>query len=192
MNNDEQQEIIMFNSDKAAMWTEGISGWVDRGNRFWGDDENAARYSGCTHVLCLDCNCALVLKPQVVCRQCAKRREVKRYQNMPVVEWDEKGMIYSLSFDRFFWDWEEAEDLAECRETTLADMLLVICEPEYLREIDDDFCSDILTEEELPDDVLEAIEKFNNFLRNYGPISWSPGNKAAKKKAENSSIEGGE
>ena len=56
MNNIKQEEkTILFTSDEAAKYTDGISGWVSRDGFFWGKDERAARYHGCTHVLCEDC-----------------------------------------------------------------------------------------------------------------------------------------
>ena len=59
-------------------------------------------------------------------------------------------------------------------------MRLIICEPEYLREINADYWADDLPEDtELPESVLLALEKFNQVLKDAGIVSWSPGKYAA-------------
>lgn len=172
-------KVVMWDSDEAAKWTEGISGWVSRDGFFWGKDERAARYSGCTHVLCEDCG-SPIDKGHLICRECTRKREIKKYEAMPKAEWNEAGMIYSIALNKYFSCWEDAEYCAEDHESSLNDMLLVICEPQYLHFIDEDnWCDELAEDGELPDTVAQALDELNEAIKEYGPVSWFPGNKAA-------------
>jgi hypothetical protein len=85
-------------------------------------------------------------------------------------------MLFSDSHDEYFNDLDEAEDFAEDHEETLADLRLIICEPNRLREVDAEHWIDDLPEDgELPDEVLTAIDALNEVIRAAGPCSWSPG-----------------
>ncbi|MEB2744543.1 hypothetical protein [Citrobacter portucalensis] len=45
------EKIVMMDSDEAAS-IQTVTGWVDRQGRFWGKDENQARWCGATHRKC--------------------------------------------------------------------------------------------------------------------------------------------
>ena len=80
--------------------------------------------------------------------------------------------------DRFFSSWDGVKEYAETEERSLEDLRLLICEPVYLREISIDYFIDELPDEgELPDEVYDAMEKFNTVLRAAGPVSWELGSK---------------
>ena len=117
--------------------------------------------------------------------KCHEIRQIKRYAALPQEEWDEKGMLYSEAAGNYFSSWDEVEeyleeDTAEDDEKTIEGLRLIICEPNYLPLITDDYGYDELVEDgELPDDVIQAIEDFNKAIKAAGPVSWSPGKKAA-------------
>lgn len=168
----------MFNSDEAATLKTGLSGWFSRNGRFYGGDERAARYDGCTHVACEDCG-EPTERGWLVCPKCKEIRDIKRYDAMPKVEWDGKGGLYSESCDRYFWSWDEVENYCEEEDTEISQLRLVICEPQYLHLIDpDDFCDELAEDGELPDTIIKAIDDFNKVIKDEPPVSWYPGKKA--------------
>jgi len=74
-NND--SKIIMFDSNEAANFQTGLSGWVSRQGHYWGNDERAARYDGCTHTHCEDCR-EPVDRGRLICLPCHEIRQIKR------------------------------------------------------------------------------------------------------------------
>ena len=174
----ETEMVILFGSDEAAHIQTGISGWVSRRGRFFGDDERAARYDGCTHILCEDCGSPCP-KGRLVCGKCSDVRDEKRYQSMPKEEWDGEGMLYSDAADKYFSDWEDVEDYCEDEDIEVSKLRLVICEPNYLPFINDDFgCDELAEDGELPDTIIQAIEDFNKVIKETGAVSWYPGKRA--------------
>jgi hypothetical protein len=169
-------KIVMFESNEAAQYKTGLSGWVSSNGHYWGEDERAARYDGCTHRACEDCG-QPTEKSWLVCAKCRDIREVKKHTIMPRKEWDEKGMLYSDTADKYFQDWDEVEDYCVDEETTIEKLRLVICEPQYLPLLDagDYGCDELAEDGELPDKVIEAIDKFNKVIKTTKPISWYPG-----------------
>lgn len=113
---------------------------------------------------------------------------------MPYLEWNGKTPVCIFGTDEFFFDDGEVEDYCEENEIEISDLELVICVPEYAREIDADMFSDQLPDNvDLPDEIEDAIRNFNQALKNYGePLSWSEGkfrtSCAKSKEGENASI----
>jgi len=172
-------KVIMFDSSEAAQYRTGLSGWVSRNGMYYGNDERAARYDGCTHVTCEDCG-----KPAprcwLVCDSCKGIREKATYDAMPKEVWNGEGMLYSESADKYFSDWGEIEDYCEEEDVTIDSLRLVICKPNYLPLLDLDYgCDDLAEDGELPDEIVEAIAKFNAVVKEVGAVSWLPSNKAA-------------
>lgn len=171
-------DIVLDTSEEAAKFVENISGWVSRDGLFYGKNERAARYAGCTHRACDDCG-KPAEKMYTVCSDCREKRDVERYARRERVEWDETTPIYSTTVDRYFYSVGEAEDYIYDTETTKEDLRLVLCEPVFLQRIDDDRWIDDLPEDgELSDEVKSALDNLNAALVASGPVSWAPGNKA--------------
>jgi hypothetical protein len=60
------------------------------------------------------------------------------------------------------------------------DLRLIVCEPNYVREIDNDYFFDELAEDGyIPGEVEEAMDAFNKAVAGI-VLSWSPGSKALK------------
>ena len=174
-------KMILFDSNEAAHFQTGISGWVSSHGRFMGNDERAARYDGCTHTRCEDCG-EPVDRGRLICPKCHEIRQIKRYAAMPKEEWDGNGMLYSDAADKYFSDWGEVEDFLEDNDGTIESLRLIICEPQYLPLLDpSDYGCDSLAEDgELPDAIIQAIENFNKVIKETGAVSWYPGKKAAR------------
>jgi len=174
-------KIILPTDTEAATFVENISGWVSRDGFFYGKDERTARYIGSTHTACKTCGVPYS-KNSGGCNPCRDTREKQRYDAMEKVEWDDVGMLYSMTSDKYFDTWEEIEDYCddEDNHADIKELRLVICEPVYLDPVNEDRWADDLQDgQDLPDEVYTALEEFNKVLREVGPVSWTPGNKAA-------------
>lgn len=173
-----EEKIIHYDSQEAAQFQTGLSGWVDRYGRFWGNDEHMARWSGCTHLNCTKCGEQIEVRSY--CRSCSHKTDVERYLSMPKQEWYGEEYLYSMSYDKYIYSNEELFDFLAETNTSPEDLMLVICEPNYLSQINSDYWCDDLTEDgDLPGNVESALEALNKAIRDAGPASYSPGNKAA-------------
>ncbi len=172
-------KVIMFNSDEAAHYQTNLSGWVSSNGHYWGEDERAARYDGCTHRACEDCG-EPTEKGWLVCNKCREIRDENRYQAMPKEVWNGKGMLYSDFADKYFQDWGEIDGYCEDEEITMDKLRLIICEPQYLSLLDkgDYGCDSLAEDGELPDNVIQAIDDFNKVIKATGAVSWIPSKKA--------------
>ncbi len=170
-------KIVMRDSPEAAEYRTDLKGWVSRDGRYYGDrpdSEDIARYAGCTHVPCKYC-AAPTEKTYTACRQCRDKKDLERFEALPRAEWDGVAMLYSDAKHVYYADIDEAEDDLNDGET-LADLRLLICEPNYVRQLDAElFCDDLPDGvEQLPPVVEQAIEDFNAAVAGV-VLSWSPG-----------------
>ncbi len=172
-------KIILDTSDKAATFRTDISGWVSKSGRYYGKDERIARWDGCTHMKCDLCG-VIYPKGYSKCDLCSEKARHDQYVRKELVSWDKKTPLYSESVDRYFYDIDDIDDYLDCHlDRELSTLDLVLCDPVYLQELDyDHFVDDLPEDGELPDEALEALEKFNEILRQQGPVSWQPSNKA--------------
>lgn len=166
------EKIVMRDSDEAAK-PHTMQGWLSRNGRFYAD-EATARYDGCTHIYCRDCN-APTEKNWLICGTCRDKADQSKYDAMPKKKWDGEAMLYSFAHEKYLCDLEEAESLLEPGET-LDDLRLVICEPNYAKKIDiDHFCDDLAEDEDsLPAALQDAVDAFNKASDGI-VLSWSPG-----------------
>ena len=176
-----EQTIILPESSEAAKFATNISGWVDRHGHVWENDQHAernARYSGCTHVACKDCG-EPIIKFCIRCESCQDKRAAEQHELREKIIWDGKAPIYSAVADKFFNSWEEVADYTDGYAIPEESLRLVICEPVYLRLVDEDYWDDQLPEgkNQLPAEVADALEKLNEAIRRSEAISWWPGEK---------------
>ena len=175
-------KIILNTDDEAAKFVTGIEGWVDRDENFWGKDEELARVSGCTHIVCPDCGVAIP-KDHTRCTACREKKDLERYNKLERKQWDGKTPLYSELSDMYLLDKDDLyEWLEECGiyDKNVEGLRLVICEPVYLRQIETDFWEDELAEDGEPSAaVMDALDNLNAVLRNEDPASWEPGEYAA-------------
>jgi hypothetical protein len=102
----------------------------------------------------------------------------QRYMAMPKQEWDGNTPLYSDSHDRYFMHPDDLLDMLADDEygATIDDLRLIICEPNYPRQIESDiWCDDLPEEGELPPEMQTAMDAFNEVIRRQSPLSWSPG-----------------
>jgi len=182
----DDKEIILIDAPKAATYRTNIKGWVSHDGFFFGDGKDSeynARYRGCTHLYCQDCKIPIPKIGYTVCDKCRAIRVEKRYFEKELIEYNDKP-IYSLIYDKYFFDVGELHDYIYDEfeyEPTISELLLVPCDPIYLRSVDDDYWCDELPEESdntsLPKEVLDALDNLNSVLALQEPISWYPSSK---------------
>lgn len=173
-------EKVMFESPEAAQFKEGISGWVSRHGRFYGQDEQLARYDGCTHRLC-ECGQEMS-RNYTKCNSCIEKRRAEKYLQLEEVPWDGNSLIHSDVCDEYFCDSDELEDYCIENEVKPEDLRLVLCEPQIAHGISEDHYCDILPEDRTLDDVCPElavrIDELNRWIREFKPVlSWHPGKK---------------
>ena len=111
---------------------------------------------------------------------------MKNYLEKPFKEWDRKTPVYSESFDKYFFSVDELSDF--CYDDEITDdengtvLKLLICEPNYLSEIDFNnvWCELVpenfdRIEDVASKDLLDIMDKFNKIVKNHAPVSWYPG-----------------
>ena len=171
----EDTNQILKTSDEAAKFVTGISGWLDRHGRFFGKEEDMARWSGCTHIICPDCG-KPTPKGYLRCSICREKSAIERYEQMERKEWDGETPLYSESADEYFFSEDELLDYLESYGETKQALRLIICEPIYLRQVDTDyFCDELADDGELPEAVINALNNLNVVIRDEDPVSWMPG-----------------
>ena len=174
-------EIIFPESNEAAKYVTNISGWVSREGRFYGDEEQAARWSGATHVHCRECG-GPSPKTWTLCQKCRERNAREKYANFPTVRWDRhKDMpAYTPVTDRYYWNKDDVRDEDIEGKFDPVSLQLVLCKPIYAHGVDPDlFYEDLLPEGDKLSDVsqelADAFQKLNDTIENAGIIlSYEP------------------
>ena len=174
------KEQINYDDPKAARYVKNIEGWIDINGRFFGnnpDSEHMARWSSCTHIKC-ECG-NLVHKGWTKCDDCRFKAKIEKYNNLPYKEYD-GGLVYSHAVDEFFEDSDEIEDYCADNEIDPKDLRLVFCNPLYFQQVDTDYWSDVMSyegeDEDLPDELLKALNAFNDVIAKLPPANYTPGN----------------
>lgn len=168
-------EKMILNTDPEAAREMTITGWVSRNGLFFGKDERAARWSGCTHIVC-ECG-KPACKSYTCCEDCRAKRQRERWEKFELVKWDGESPLTTYDGDDWFFDADSLYEWAEDNDIDLADAMLVIAEPCYARTVDEDYWSDDLHEDsELPSPIVAALKTFNEAIKAYRePLSWHMG-----------------
>jgi len=177
------EPFIMSTDAAAATYRTDIKGWVSRLGRYFGDGshgERMARYDGCTHRPCEDCEVAIPKIGWTVCDACREKRDIERYAKRERKPWDGKALLYSEEADKWFDDLEEIIEDCGDDDATFESLLLLIGKPVYARTIDpvdhyvDDLSEDA-DEGDLPAELQEAFEALNKVIEGCKtPLSWQP------------------
>lgn len=175
-----QKPIIMFDSPEAAS-LQTVTGWLSADGRFFGNDENLARYCGATHRRCDAHPEHQIYEVNSYCKECHQQRRQAKFAAMPIKEWAGEPLVI-FDGDQYFFDEDSLRDYLIESDIALADLQLCICEPNYPSQIDpaDHFCDDLPEDGEIRDEQLvAAFELLNEMIRKSEPLSWSEGKFAA-------------
>lgn len=167
------QDIILPEDPRAAEYrTETRTGWFSRHGQFFCENEQRARYHGATH---LRCSCGATMpRDWTLCDDCRKAVDLDLYAKSERRPWDGKSWLYSCARDRYYESPDHADDDLDEGET-LADLRLLICDPQYAQLDDEDF-ENIIPDDSygIPDELSAAIDAFNAAMKDV-VISWLPG-----------------
>lgn len=151
-----------------------IKGWVDKDGIFYGKDKKRAIYANITHKTC-ECG-EIMPKFYSRCSKCSHTTIVEQYNKLEYKEWDGETPLTLYDDDKFFWGEDEVEEYLEDNELEIEDLMLIICEPNYLWEVESDYWEDILDEDmNLPSEVEKKLEELNKAIRESKPVSWGEG-----------------
>lgn len=172
-----QEKIILPTDDRAARLVT-VTGWVSRNGRFYGDNEDLARFDGSTHSSCKDCG-KTYLRSSLICHECREKRAVETHAKREVRPWDGICMIYSEVFDKYFNEPSEVLEFLEDAKSSFdqSELRLVLCEPNYPHAPApaDYYCDELPEDGEVPDEVAEAFAVLAAALEKCAPLSWSAG-----------------
>lgn len=163
---------MILDTDNEAAEQVTITLWKSANGNFY-TKEKDARYNGCTHHKCATCN-ELTLKHYVICDKCREKKDIEIYNSREKIVWDGNTPIYSETVDQYIFNEDDLNDLL-C-EHLEEDLRLRSCDPVGLSQIDYDYwCDDLADDQELPGEILDALEVLNDSIRSHGPVSWVPG-----------------
>jgi len=173
-NQHNKQPTPIFYDDPNIVERRLVPMWVNMlGEKFF--TEHDARFATCTHKRCA---CGEIINYlDFRCITCREKKEIEAYKRLPRKEWDGEGLVYSELMDRYYQSEEDIEeDIPGGR--TVEDMRLLICAPQYLEEIDEDFFSvdipDGCTIYEIYPELEKHVNEFNDKIRKLPPRSWYP------------------
>ena len=165
------ERIIMYDSVEAAEYQTGLSGWVSGGGLYFGENEDMARYAGCTHKYC---ECGQIMRKHYTrCESCQERRANEWYVSLEKRRWDYDGPVYSDSADIYFSDWDDLENYCEEHDTSPEELRLLTCKPIDPPIITESYFDDELSDgEDLPAEIKAAIGEVNKVVVKHWPTTW--------------------
>jgi hypothetical protein len=176
------EKIILPSDPEAATYKTDIKGWVSRDGFYYGEGEELARYSGSTHRACEGCGTPIQKNGYTKCGPCLIASDIERYNKRERRHWNGTDGLFSEAYGEYFFDSEDLDDFCEDHDCSIEDLRLIICVPQYAREIDpkEYYCDDLPEDGEVPDDIIEIFDELNSRIRDSKAVlSWSPGKFAA-------------
>ena len=127
--------MILNDSPDAARYVTGLSGWVSRNGKFFGNTEEGerlARWDGCTHIPCKKCGTP-TNRNYTLCPACQRAYARELHARKDRAPWHGK-MIYSYENDEYYDSPDDARDALEDGQT-MEDLRLVLCVPTRVQPI---------------------------------------------------------
>ena len=155
-----------------------IEGWVGKDGKFYGKDKDRAIRANSTHTKCEKGH--VYGNTWVSCPECRKRDLSKRYLKMPERDWDGKAPLCLFDTDHYFWNLDEVLDYANEEGIEVSKLGLVICEPQYLNRIEEEYWEELIPDGFELSDIVTAdfwndLRNFNNKIDDLGPVSYIGG-----------------
>lgn len=179
-----EQKIIMYDDPSIIRKVDMVDetgkvisvGYLSNDNFFY-NNIDLARYQSCTHKTC---ECGKPMKKYYMkCDDCRTKLSNQRYSELPFEDWDEKTPVVTYDGNDYFFDIDDIIVFCEELEIEPNQLMLVICEPNKMKDVTSEYWEDIIPEnmDNLPKEIEEALENFNKVIRNAEPLSWRPGKK---------------
>lgn len=168
---------VILSTDEGIVESVSVKGWKDIHGKIH-LSEYFAKEASITH---RTCTCGKVYpikgsRSNTICNDCFNENITKRYNALPYKEWDGKTPLYSDLCDKYFFDADELLDYCYDEEIDISTLRLIICEPNYYREINADYWADEMSEdqEDIDSTLKEELNKLNQLIKTLPPLSWSP------------------
>ncbi len=162
----EAQKKILYDSPKAAQ-LRTVTGWVSSLGKFFGNDEDLARYNGSTHRVCQVDPSHGEHATRGYCDKCRSQKDRARFAAMPKKSYEDAAFPLTLfDGDDWFYDEDELIDWLVDHGIAPEDAELVEGVQDRFKEIDKDDVIDSLGAEryELPQEIADAIDALNRLL----------------------------
>lgn len=159
------------------------------GDKSWWADR-ITKHEIATHIDCEDCGIEFK-KPYTnsrYCFNCESKRKSEKYKAMEFKEWNGSDVLFLYdSDDTYFFSQDQIEeyideqndDLEGNEQISSVELKLVICTPNYLFPVNEEYWQDIAAGEEgelnIGKDVTEKLKALNEAIKQHAPVSWSPG-----------------
>lgn len=152
-----------------------VKGWFDTNGRFWGENEHMAKVCSATHKHCDNCGAEIGIKGH--CQPCREQNRTNEFKSYPVLAWDGVTPIAIFDTDEYFFDTQSFLDYLESEDIKAQDLELVLCTPNYMRQIDTDYWEDDLPDSDasfIPAEVKKLLDELNEVIgfENH-VLSWS-------------------
>lgn len=174
-----KKKEIILNTDQGIVEYKTVEGWVGKDGRFYVEDKQQAIYGNSTHKKCEKDH--VYDKFFISCPECRESELPEKYLRLEFEEWDEKTPLVIYDTDTYFFDIESLQDYIEENEVDIKDLRLVICEPVYLMEVNEEYWADVLPEDwELSDvcqNVADKLKELNEAISKARVASWWAGKK---------------
>jgi hypothetical protein len=165
------EKQVILNDDPRAAELVTAQLWKSLDGRLY-NEERSARYASSTHTRC-ECG-AVAPKHYTHCDDCREKRRHARYLELPLVEYTNQVLCLDDG-DEYFFFIEEVYDHADANELKVSEMDLVVAEPQAPRELDyDHWCDDLPEDTDLPKEICDALDAFNEVFRKHFPQSYYP------------------
>ncbi len=179
MQKNQNKSVILPESPEAARKME-VTLWVSREGLAYNDEE-IARYAGCTHVKCRECG-EIIEKIYTICDSCNEKIKQEKYLKLPKEKWDGETIFYSDKFNEYFGSIEELEDAineenSEDKPWIKADAeeyRILKCVPVFPDCLNSDHWEDCYPDDsEEWEELEDLIADFNKKLSKIKPISYT-------------------
>lgn len=203
MSNFESGPVNLNNDGKALRWEDAaktvtISGWACvKCDRFYGDNERAARYCCHTDAPCENAGksgCAgRKLRHRVLCDACGHAADLKRYaETLEVEDLRAPCALCPLAVgDTYFFDEESLFEFCDDQKLNPSDLMLHMCRPHNPGEFSiTEYVSDYLVEDAVienspgtPEELRAVDNAVNEYIFRHSPFSWYPDSKKRPSKS---------
>lgn len=177
---------IILQTDPDIVEKRTVELWFPKGSNHSGYAiEDLARLEACTHHACKGCG-AYINKYERKCASCRHQDDRKKYEAMPLVEWDEHTPLCLYDGDEEFSHPDDVLDYSDRENIPVSELMLVLCEPTQMPFVDgDDYFDSLLPEDkglsDVAPDIAEAFDRLNEAIAAHKePISWHPGKQRVK------------